>query len=290
VTTINSIVGLAISLALATLVVFAGSDGGVSTSGLPLFAICAVLIFGVQWLCFVPSWLAHTERFFDLTGSATYVTVIVVALLASRSIDIRSLLLGIMVSLWATRLGSFLFVRVQTAGHDRRFEVMKFRFAWFLMTWTIQGLWILVTVSAALAAITADSHHPFGWIGVLGVVVWGTGFAVEVVADVQKRRFRRLPGNWDRFIRSGLWSWSQHPNYFGEILLWVGVAVVAVPTLSGWQYVTLTSPLFVWTLLTRVSGIPMLERAAERRWGGDPEFRRWRDSTPVLILRPPQRN
>lgn len=288
-TTTSSTVGLVASLVVATLVTLAGSDGGVSTAGLPIFAICAVLAFGMQWLCFVPSWLAHTERFFDLIGSATYVTVIVVALLTRQSTDLRSLLLGIMVAFWAIRLGAFLFGRIQTTGHDRRFQVMKFRFTWFLMTWTIQGLWVLLTVSAALAAITANNRHPFGWIGITGVVLWGVGLAIEITADVQKQRFRRAPCNRNQFIRSGLWSWSQHPNYFGEITLWVGVAMVAVPALSGWQYVTLTSPLFVWILLTRISGIPMLEQAAEQRWGRDPEFRKWRESTPILVPRRPRR-
>jgi steroid 5-alpha reductase family enzyme len=91
------------------------------------------------------------------------------------------------------------------------------------------------------------------------VLLWVLGWALEVIADAQKSRFNADVANRGRFINTGLWSRSRHPNYFGEILLWVGVAVVAFPVLHGWQYVTLLSPFFVAFLLTRVSGIPLLE-------------------------------
>ena len=122
----------------------------------------------------------------------------------------------------------------------------------------------------------------------VGLAVWAIGFGIEVVADRQKREFRRQPGNRGRFITTGLWAWSRHPNYFGEITLWTGVALLAAPVLSGWQYLTLVSPLFVYLLLTRVSGIPLLEARAEERWGSDPAYRAYRDRTPPLFLRPPR--
>jgi len=114
------------------------------------------------------------------------------------------------------------------------------------------------------------------------VLVWLVGFGFEVVADRQKRRFRSDPDNEGEFIRSGLWRLSRHPNYFGEIVLWVGVALVALPALEGWQHVTLVSPLFVYLLLTRVSGIPMLEEKADERWGGREDYERYKRETPVL--------
>ena len=115
------------------------------------------------------------------------------------------------------------------------------------------------------------------------------GFAFEVVADEQKRRFRKDGANSNRFIQSGLWAWSQHPNYFGEILLWVGIAVIAFPVLQGWQYATLISPLFVWLLLTKISGVRMLDASAKRRWGEDTDYQKYRETTPTLIPRPPRR-
>ena len=116
-------------------------------------------------------------------------------------------------------------------------------------------------------------------------MIWLTGFTIEVMADRQKSRFRADPANRGRFISTGLWSRSRHPNYFGEITLWVGILLIAAPTLRGWQWVAVLSPLFVTVLLTRVSGIPLLEKKADTKWGDDPAYQEYKASTPVLIPR-----
>ena len=130
---------------------------------------------------------------------------------------------------------------------------------------------------------------PFGPIGIFGVAVWAVGMLFEIVADRQKSAFKSDPANQGRFISSGLWAWSRHPNYFGEIVIWIGMAIVALPALQGWQYVTLISPVFVWFLLTKVSGVPMLEEAADERWGGQEDYEAYKRNTPVLVPRPPSR-
>ena len=284
----HSIFSIFVSLIVALLIVLAGSSSGVDASGVRLFAICGLIAFAVQWICFIPSWFLHSERFFDLVGSATYLTVAVVSLLAIPKIDTRSVLLGLMICLWGLRLGTFLFARVQAVGHDARFNLIKHKFAWFLMTWTVQGLWVLITSSAALAAITSSKRSDFGIIGIIGIILWLTGFVIEIVADEQKRKFKLDPSKQNSFITDGLWSWSQHPIYFREIVLWIGVSLVALAGLSSWQYFTLISPVFVFILLTRISGLPMLNSAARKRWGDDPEFLAYKKSTPVLIPRPPK--
>jgi steroid 5-alpha reductase family enzyme len=240
----------------------------------------------VQWIVFVPSFLAHTEHYFDLTGSLTYITLVLAAW-AFADPDPRALLIGSLVLVWALRLGTFLFRRVRADGADRRFQQMKHKFLWFLMTWTIQGAWVLVTLAAGLAAMTSPDAVDLGALALLGAALWAIGFVIEVVADQQKRRFKADPHRETEFITSGLWAWSRHPNYFGEILLWIGVALIALPALSGWQWVTLISPFFVIVLLTQVSGVPMLERRADKKWGGDPRYQAYKESTPVLVPRPP---
>ena len=263
----------------------AGSSGGLRWGGFPIFAWGALLVFLVQWVVFVPSWFAHTEHFFDLTGSLTYLAVVALTLLSRGSVTPYSLLVATMVTAWALRLGAFLAARVRAAGSDSRFDAMKYRFAWFLMTWTLQGLWVLLTAGAALAAITSPEDRQIDAFALLGVALWAFGFGIEVAADEQKRRFRARPENLDRFITTGAWARSRHPNYFGEILLWFGVAVAAFPSLSGWSMVTLVSPLFVWLFLTRVSGVPLLEAAADRRWAGNPEYEAYKAATPVLLFK-----
>ena len=264
----------------------AGSQGGASVFGIPLFAFSVGLAFLIQWLAFIPAYLLQSERFFDLTGSITYISVTIIAVLVGPVVDGRSILLLSLVVIWAGRLGTFLFRRIHRAGKDARFDEIRPSFIRFLNAWTLQGLWITFTLAAALAAITTTTRKELGWFALVGLLVWIVGFAIEVAADLQKTRFREDPENKGRFIHTGLWAWSRHPNYFGEIVLWIGVAVIALPILRGWQWVTLISPVFVALLLTRVSGVPMLEKRADEKWGDQEDYEAYKERTPVLIPRP----
>jgi len=285
---VESLVAIVAAMLVAAGVAWAGSQGGITVAGLPLLALAGMVAFVIQWIVFVPSYRAQTEHWYDLTGSLTYLAVAIGTLLLAGRFDARSLLLALLVSIWALRLGSYLYRRIQKAGADTRFDDIKPSFVRFLMAWTLQGLWVFLTLAAALAAMTAASAPPLGLLGWLGAAVWAGGFAIEAVADAQKQAFRADPTNKGRFIQSGLWAWSRHPNYFGEILLWTGVALIALPALSGFQYVTLISPLFVYLLLTRVSGVPMLESRADERWGDEPAYQAYKARTPVLFPRPPR--
>jgi len=285
----NALVALPIVVLVAALVALAGSQGGATVGGLPVFALCVALAFVIQWVVFVPSYLLQTERFFDLTGSITYITVTGVAVLLTPDTDARSILLLVMVTAWAARLGFYLFRRIRKAGADSRFDAIKPSFPRFLNVWTLQGLWVSLTLAAALAAISSTERVALGTLTAIGLLVWVLGFGMEATADAQKSRFRADPANKGRFIHTGLWAWSRHPNYFGEITLWIGVAIVALPVLRGWQWVTLISPLFVILLLTRVSGVPLLEKSADERWGGEPDYEAYKERTPVLVPRPPRR-
>jgi steroid 5-alpha reductase family enzyme len=277
------VAGILASLAVGGLIAFAGSHNGALWMGLPLFALCCCIAFIVQWFLFIPAYVFQTERYFDLAGSVTYISLVLAALYLSGAGDPRALIIGGLVIIWACRLGTFLFRRVSADGEDRRFRSIKPDFLQYLMTWTLQGLWVSVTLAAGLAAMTASEHEPIGLMGSIGISLWVFGFVVEVVADNQKLKFRReQPGD---FITGGLWQYSRHPNYFGEIVLWLGIAILAVPVLQGWQYATLISPVFVFFLLTKISGVRMLEFRANKRWGEDPEYQIYRSNTPVLVPR-----
>ena len=284
----KSALGIVASLIIAVLILTAGSQGSVSFGGYPLFALCGSIGFALHWAVFVPSYAFKTEHYFDLTGSLSYITTVVAAIVFNPSLDLRDLIICAMITVWALRLGSFLFLRIKKDGQDKRFIVMKTKFTWFLMTWTIGGLWVLVTMAAGLAALTSNTTAELGLVSYLGIALWLFGFVVEVTADNQKTEFRKNPDNRNRFIATGVWSWSQHANYFGEITLWFGMALVALPVLSGWQLATLISPVFVYFLLTKVSGIPLLDRLAKQKWGTDSDYLSYTQATSKLLLWPPK--
>lgn len=281
----NALLALPIVILIGVGVALAGSQGSGEVMGIPVFALAVGLAFLIQWIAFIPAYINQTEKFYDITGTFTYISVTLLALIFSPNLDARSLLLASLVLIWTLRLGLFLFQRVRRSGKDDRFDEIKPSFIRFLNAWTLQGLWVTFTLAAGLAVITSSIRKPIGIFAVIGTIVWILGFAFEVIADNQKSRFRADPANKGKFIRTGLWSRSRHPNYFGEIVLWIGIAIIALPILQGWQWVTLISPIFVIILLTRISGVPMLEKKADDKWGGQADYEAYKASTPVLIPR-----
>jgi steroid 5-alpha reductase family enzyme len=280
---LKSIIGIVVAVTLSTLIALAGSSNSNLFNGMPIFMLCASVGFVLHWLGFIPAYLFQTEHYFDLIGSISYVATVALAFILVPSFDARGLVVATLICVWAVRLGSFLFIRVKKAGQDRRFTQIKTKFFRFLLTWTLGGTWVFMTMASGLAAMTSQSQSPVDAFLVIGTAMWALGFVIEVIADRQKTIFRKDPANAEKFISSGLWSISRHPNYLGEIILWIGIAIIALPVLSGWQWITLISPAFVIFLLLRVSGVPLLEKNAESRWGNDPEFRRYKARTPSLI-------
>ena len=279
----KALIATPVVVLLAALVAWAGSQHGATLGGVPIFAMAVGAAFLIQWAVFIPSFKAQTEKFYDLTGSLTYIVITVLLVLLTPGIDARALLLAAMVLAWAVRLGSFLYRRISKAGKDDRFDEIKPSFVRFLNVWTIQGLWVVFTAAAAWVAITAETRAGLDWFALAGFLVWAAGFGTEIVADAQKSRFNADPANKGQFISTGLWAKSRHPNYFGEILLWLGVAIIAIPVLEGWQWVALISPVFVTLLITRVSGVPLLEKKSDSKWGGQADYEAYKKNTPVLI-------
>lgn len=277
-----------IAAAIGMLVALGGAQGGKLAGTYPIFIICGALAFLINWTAFVPALIKRTEKFYDLTGSITYLSMMGVAGILASPMDLRGKIVTAMVVIWALRLGSFLFMRIMRDGGDHRFDHIKTNGPRFFMAWTLQGLWALLTSACALAIIISARQVPLDIWAYAGLALWIIGFAFEIFADRQKKAFRADPKNKGRYITSGLWAWSRHPNYFGEITLWIGIAVMAVPVLTGWQWVCLISPVFVVFLLTKLSGIPTLTRAGQTRWGEEPGYQTYLKNTPLLIPRPPK--
>ena len=250
---------------------------------LPLVKNLVLLIFLIQWLCFIPAFIFQTEKFFDLTGSLTFLATVTYTLYITGSTQFSDIIISLCVSVWAIRLGSFLFMRIHKAGEDRRFRTIKPNFTRFLMTWTLQGMWVSMCLLCVLTALSSFSGVVLNSVFFIGLVFFILGFTIEVIADHQKTVFRRNDSNKDKFISTGLWSFSRHPNYLGEIVLWAGIAVMSISSLEGLQYITLISPIFVYVLLVYISGVRILENQAEKKWGHLDIYRQYVEKTPQIF-------
>ena len=262
------------------------SFNSIELSGVNLVGQLLVIIFVIQWLAYIPAFIFKTEKFYDLTGSFTYIAAILYALYStnnSQNLDQGSLIIGTAIILWAIRLGSFLFMRIHKDKKDGRFDSIKTSFSQFFMTWTLQGMWVFICSSAALVAIANPTGVVVNSVFIIGLGLFLLGFAVEVIADNQKSAFRSIPENKDSFINEGLWARSRHPNYFGEITLWTGITVMGISTFDGMNYLALFSPIFSYLLLNYVSGVRMLEYRGHKKWGHLDAYQDYKKSTPKLI-------
>lgn len=254
----------------------------------------AVISFAIQIVAFIPAFIFQTEKFYDLTGSITYLTLTWYSFFSGAQdgdkikIGTRALITSIFVSLWALRLGSFLFRRVLKDKKDGRFDSIKPSFALFLMTWCIQGLWCFLTAYTVFI-INAESLTESNTLvasDYVGIVVWVFGWAVEIVSDNQKSYWRSLPENKGQFINYGLWYYSRHPNYFGEMTLWWGIFFISLEVLDKSQYLAILSPIFVFCLIYFVSGVGMLEKRADEKFGDRDDYWEYKRNTSCLIPLP----
>jgi steroid 5-alpha reductase family enzyme len=246
-----------------------------------------LLVYIIQWVAFIPAYMFQTEKFFDLTGSITYSSVFIYCIYLATSGDLNwgSLVISILVIVWAGRLGTFLFTRIAKDGEDKRFRTIKPDIAQFFMTWTLQGMWVSLCSLCAITGIASETGIIVNNIFYIGLAMFIGGFAIEIVADQQKTAFRAIPENRNKYITSGLWSKSRHPNYFGEITLWTGVAVMSFSSLSGIEYLTLISPIFTYLLLVKISGVRMLEGRGQKTWGNDEDYIAYMKNTPMVMIK-----
>ena len=273
---------ISFSIISSFLFALAGSVESFMIDEIPVIFHCWAIIFGIQIVVFIPSYIFKTERFFDLTGSITFLSIVwYIVYLRSGILPKTAFILAILISVWALRLGLFLFFRVHKDGKDRRFDSLKVDFFKFLRVWMLQGLWVFITSLCAMMVLCSELIVDNNIFINIGVSIWILGFLIEVVSDMQKRQF--MKNNKGKFISSGLWGYSRHPNYLGEILLWFGIAIICLPNLEGAQYLGLISPLFVYLLLTRISGINLLEQYADETWGDLESYQHYKKTTPLLF-------
>ena len=244
--------------------------------------------FIIQWVLFVPAFLFKTEKFYDISGSFTYISIISYVYYQSyllKGFNLGNLILVFFIGFWAVRLGSFLFLRIHKAGEDKRFRLIKRSPTQFFMTWTLQGMWVSLCSACALTAMASDQGLIINNWFYIGSFLFLFGLAIEIIADYQKTIFRKDEKNKDDFIKTGLWALSRHPNYLGEIILWLGVSVISFSSLSDWQYITLISPIFTYLLLVHISGVRILESNGKKKWGHLKNYNEYIDKTPMLLFK-----
>ncbi len=193
-----------------------------------------------------------------------------------------------MVLIWAFRLGIFLVVRIRRAGKDRRFDTIRGNFYKWGRFWLAQAVTVWILMLPAVFLYIHGDPRLTGY-SYIGLVIWGAGLCIETIADLQKYRFSRSAHTEHAWIDSGLWAYSRHPNYFGEILVWIGLYALVLPALSSAQaIIAVISPLTITLLLRFVSGVPPLEAYADHRWGKDHDYQRYKRRTGLLIPLPPK--
>ena len=263
------------------------SDNSISINGYPVLFYCVLISFTIHLIIFIPSAIMKNEKFYDFTGMIAYLSIIIFAIqqkyIQIHSIDIYSLVLSLLISIWTLRLGIFLFYRVLKVGEDIRFKDVKNNALKFFVWFSISSLWVSLTTMAAMNVVTSKNYNKDLTLLYIGTMIWVFGFLFEIISDYQKIKFKNNALNKNKFIDSGLWSISRHPNYFGEIILWIGIYIITLPSTSGLEYLGIISPLFVIVLLNKVSGINLLEASADKKWGSSKEYQKYKKITPKLI-------
>jgi steroid 5-alpha reductase family enzyme len=242
---------------------------------------------GVNAAFFAVAATRRTDVVTDLSYSLTFALLSVVLLFTGARQPVQ-LVASLLVVVWAVRLGGYLFRRILRMKVDHRFDGMREKPLRFARFWLLQA----VTVAVVMLPVSylLDREHPPGlglW-SIVGGVIWLAGLLVEAVADAQKAAFRAKEENRGRFVTGGLWRYSRHPNYFGEMLVWWGLFVFVVPVLHGAAFAVVIGPMFITVLLLFVSGIPPLERSADERYGGDGGYREYKRRTSILVPLPPR--
>ncbi|KAH8882142.1 DUF1295-domain-containing protein [Thozetella sp. PMI_491] len=289
--------------------------------------------FAIQAAFAVPSIAAQSERFYDFSGSLTYLAVTALSLYlpairarhaagagsrvplpsllaafriadGAAGLNWRQVVLSGAVTIWAARLGSYLFQRVLKEGKDSRFDKIKKSPPKFAVAFFMQAVWVSLCLMPVIAVnsipAAAFASLPAVRISdVLGLAMYAGGFALEVTADSQKSRWvheKREKLHDEQFITKGLWSRSQYPNYFGESTLWTGVATTSAGLLLARPVqlalglgpvaalsLSYISPAFVSFLLLKVSGVPLSEAKYDKRYGDRKDYQEWKKNTPKFF-------
>ena len=245
---------------------------------IPLYYYLIISLI-INIIIFLIAYKLKTDKLTDISYALTFILLATIAFLFSDKSTLK-IILFLIITLWATRLGIFLLIRINKTKKDKRFDKIRNNFSSFLKFWTLQGLTVfIILIPSLLLFNTKTKITP---ITITGIIIFLIGFFTETIADIQKYNFNKKHKN--KFITTGLWKYSRHPNYFGEILVWIGIYFLAFSSISTPQKIyAIISPAFIIILLTLVSGIPILEKNADKRWGKQEQYQNYKKKTSILI-------
>lgn len=247
--------------------------------------IALIISLGINIIMFIPAFIFKTDQLTDISYAVTFGAVALVEFFL-KGYSLGSFILLAMVLVWAVRLGTYLLVRIRKNGKDSRFDAMREHFFKFAQFWILQGITVFVILIPAIYFFSSN-NHAIGTLSIFGIAIWLAGLIIESLADAQKFKFMNDPDNRDKWIASGVWNYSRHPNYLGEMMVWVGIYLFVVGTLPlNRALISLISPLYIIGLLLFVSGIPILEKSADKKWGSDPNYQAYKKRTNILFLLP----
>ncbi|MEA2020392.1 MAG: DUF1295 domain-containing protein [Patescibacteria group bacterium] len=254
---------------------------------LEIFKIPALILFIHLNIAFIVATLRKDNSVADIAWGLGFIVVTYTAFLTKGQVTLREILSLTMVTLWALRLATHIYLRGR--GRDEDFRYKKWREQWgekalvysYFQVFILQGFLLLV-IATPLLLIHSTSGRSFWISDLLGLIIWVVGFSFESLADWQLYKFKKDPDNKGKLLTTGLWKYSRHPNYFGEVLLWWGVFLLALAHPYG--LVSIIGPLAITILILKVSGIPLLEKKME----GNAEFEEYKKKTSVFVPLPPK--
>ncbi|XP_042488162.1 uncharacterized protein LOC122068384 isoform X1 [Macadamia integrifolia] len=250
-------------------------------------ALTAIVTVGYQLLFFILTALLKFDKVTDFAGSTNFVIIAILTLVLKGTWHFRQIILTLFVVIWGLRLAGFLLMRILQWGEDRRFDEMRSNLGKLAIFWTFQAVWVW-TVSLPVTVVNASDRNPsVQAVDIIGWILWSIGVIIEAIADQQKLVFKNSPNNRGKWCNVGVWKFSRHPNYFGEILLWWGIFAASAPVLKGAEWLVIVGPIFLTMLLLFVSGIPLLEESADKKFGNMAEYKIYKRTTSPLILLPP---
>ncbi len=242
-----------------------------------------LISLGINILMFFIAFANKTDKLTDISYVLSFIFLTWFLVWKNKNLDQIQLIIAIAISIWAIRLGTYLFIRILDMKKDKRFDGIRENFIKFAGFWILQAITVWIVMLPSIIVLGSKENPPMNAITILGLFIYLIGLSVETIADWQKFNFKKKKENRDKWINSGIWKYARHPNYFGEMLVWWGIFITCLNYLEGIEFLTIIGPIFISLMLRFVSGVPTIEKRYEEKFGDNKEYRKYKENTRLLI-------